>query len=124
MKKIGLIKFDDLYKQQCLLQVHDCIGKRAPILIEQLVQQEESTSRYELRNTDNQLLKLKVPLFKSRAGIHSFRAQASAMWNSIPNELHISKKSVFKNSLKRFFLYNYSDKTACSNPRCIDHRHH
>ena len=124
MKKIGLIKFDDLYKQQCLLQVHDCIGKRAPILIEQLVQQEESTSRYELRNTDNQLLKLKVPLFKSRAGIHSFRAQASAMWNSIPYELHISKKSVFKNSLKRFFLYNYSDKTACSNPRCIDHRHH
>ena len=124
MKKISLLKLDDLYKQQCLLQVHDCLSKTAPIVVEGLIKTEENSERYELRNSDSNSLKLKVPIFRSRAGGQSFSVQGPSIWNNLPKELYVNRKSVFKNSLKRYFLYHYDSKTACSNPRCNDRSHH
>ena len=124
MKKFGLLKLDDLYKQQCLLQVHDCLSKNAPKLVEALIKPEESSDRYELRNTAGNSLKLRVPTMRSRAGSQSFSAQGPSIWNKLPRELYVSRKSVFKNSIKRFLLHGYNSKTVCSNPRCNDRTHH
>ena len=125
MKKAGLLKFDDLYKQQCLMQVHDCITKNAPHSIQKLIQAEQNPTRYTLRNPSNNPLNLKVPNMKTRAGMHSFRIKGPTIWNETPDELRKNKKkTIFKNSLKRFFLYNYSINSKCTNPRCRDHRHH
>ena len=65
-KKIGLLKFDDLYKQQCLVLTHDCISKKAPIKIQQLTQPEENSSRYMLRNQANNICNLKIPNLKTK----------------------------------------------------------
>ena len=124
MKKNGLLKLDDLYKQQCLLQVHDCLSKTAPKAVEGFIKREESSGRYELRNAANDSLKLKVPILKSRAGSQSFSVQGPSTSNNLPKELYVNRRSVFKNSLKRYFLFHYDSKTVCSNPRCNDRSHH
>ena len=98
--------------------------RTAPIVVEGLIKTEENSERYELRNSDSNSLKLKVPIFRSRAGGQSFSVQGPSIWNNLPKELYVNRKSVFKNSLKRYFLYHYDSKTACSNPRCNDRSHH
>ena len=124
MKKIGLLKIDDLYKQQCLLQVHDCLSESAPTVVRALIKPEERSDRYELRNAADASSELNIPLFKSRAGRQSFSVQAPSIWNKLPRELYVGRKSIFKNAIKRFFLFSYNSKAACSNPRCNDRTHH
>ena len=125
MKKIGLLRFDDLYRQQCLVLIHDSVFKKAPETIQQLIQLDHDSSRYRLRNQVANPLNLKVPNLKTRVGSHSFCVKGPSFWNEIPNELKkIEKREIFKNSVKRFFLHKYSKTSECKNPRCRDHRHH
>ena len=125
MKKIGLLRFDDLYRQQCLVLIHDSIYKKAPETIQQLIQLDHDSSRYMLRNQVNNPLNLKIPNLKTRVGSHSYCVKGPSFWNEIPNELKkIEKREIFKNSIKRFFLHKYNKTSECNNPRCRDHRHH
>merc|ERR1712121_335407 len=60
MKKLGLLKFDDLYKTQCALLVHDCIYGNAPTNIKKCINRATSCD-HNLRNQTGKPLDLKVP---------------------------------------------------------------
>ena len=123
MKKMQLLNFDDLYKQQCVLLCYDCTMKRAPQQISSSLITEQTT--HTTRSQTNNPLNMKIPTFKSRAGCQSFRAKGPTIWNVLPNEIKsIDKRERFKGAVKRFFLHNYARKSDCTNPRCTDHNFH
>ena len=125
IKKIALLKFEDLYKQQCLMLTHDCINNNAPNEIRQFVKKEQEVSRFNLRAHVQEPLKLRVPAYKTRCGRNSYRYKGPNMWNEIPSETkEIARKSIFKNAVKRQMLQGYQLKTTCNNPRCTDKQHH
>ena len=124
MKKFGLLKFDDLYQQQCLLLSHDCIYGSAPKKVkEHLVLNQ--TSNYSLRNQIQNPLDMKIPNHKTRAGSNSFSAKGPSFWNDTPLNLReINQKFKFKYAIKSTLLEKYEHIINCSNPRCKDRRYH
>ena len=124
MKKLGLLKFEDLYKLDINLLAHDCLYGNAPKNIRNLTKLAQNTSHI-LRNQVSKPLSLKVPNFKSRAGSHSFRQVGPTVWNIVPNEQQsISQKVIFKRAMKKSILENYEKKAVCTNPRCKDKGNH
>ena len=124
MKKLGLLKFDDLYNLQSTLLVHDCYYERAPANISSCVNSIGNAS-HNLRNQANKPLDLKIPLFTSRAGTSSFSYQGPTFWNNVSTEIRsIDQKGRFKAILKSNILDEYERKAACTNPRCRDHSNH
>ena len=125
MKKTGLLKFEDLYRQQCLVLTHDCVYNKAPSPIQQLVNKKRNSSRITLRDQANNPLDLYVPNLKTRAGTHSYSVKGPIFWNETPN-IHksIEKRETFKKVIKRCILNSYNLHSTCSNPMCRDHRHH
>ena len=124
MKKLGLLKFEDLYNLQNSLLVHDCFYNNAPQNIKSLINIAQN-SNHNLRNQVSNPLDLKVPNFKSRAGSHSFRQVGSSSWNMVSSEVRaINQKGKFKKAIKNSILENYERKAVCSNPRCRDKVNH
>ena len=124
MKKLGLLKFEDLYKQQCLSLVHDCVNEKAPAEVTKLIPQGSQT-RPSLRSSTHNRKDIKVPLMKSRAASNSFRCNGPDFWNKLPDVLkNITKRNSFCKRVKTYFLYQYHVKSECNNPRCRDVRHH
>ena len=125
MKKIGILKFDDLYVQQCLILTHDCVYNKAPHAIKQLINREHKSEGATLRNHTNNPLNLKVPNLKTRVGTHSFCVKGPTLWNETLNSLKtVEKREIFKKATKNVFLNKYNQNSQCNNPRCTDHRHH
>ena len=125
MKKVGILKLDDLYKQQCLVNVHSCVHETAPWPIRKLVQLERNVSRFNLRSNEQNPLDIVTPITKSRISSQSFSAKGPAFWNTLPTELRsIERKTTFKNMVKRKMLNEYQAVSECNNPRCTDRRHH
>ena len=124
MKKLGLLKFGDLYEHQCLTLTHDCYYHRAPIRVRNLLNSQQS-SEYNLRGQALNPLDLKVPCFKSRAASNSFSTRGPTFWNNIPEDLRkIEQRAQFKRTVKKSILDKYEHRSDCSNPRCKDRRHH
>ena len=124
MKKLGLLKFEDLYKLDISLLAHDCLYGNAPKNIRNLAKLAQKTS-HNLRNQVSKPLSLNVPNFKSRAGSHSFRQVGPTVWNIVPHEQQsISQKVIFKRAMKKSILENYENKAVCTNPRCKDKGNH
>ena len=124
MKKLGLLKFEDLYKLDINLLAHDCLYGNAPKNIRSLTTLAQN-SNHNLRNQASKPLSLKVPNFKSRAGTHSFRQLGSISWNSVPSEVQaINQKVRFKRAMKKSILVSYEMKAVCKNPRCKDKGNH
>ena len=124
MKKLALLKFEELYEQQCLLLVHDCVQNKAPPQISILLEN-RSNNRYNLRGQSTSSTNLKPPIFKTRAGTSSFRVKGPAFWNSAPQDIkNIERKGHFKRELKKILLDRYKHKSNCTNPRCKDKQHH
>ena len=91
MKQLGLLKFNDLYEQQCLMLTHDCYFQRAPKMIANLISRQNS--EYNLRGQAQNPLDLKIPNLKSRAACNSFSVKAPAQWNNTPMELRQIEQS-------------------------------
>ena len=125
MKKLGMLKFDDLYKHQCLILVHDTINKKSPTTISKLLSLGSEVSNYNLRTHKTDPLNLRKPNSKSKVGMNSFCQKGPLMWNDLPQELKsIGRQGNFKLKLKFYFLNQYTTKSECNNPRCRDKRHH
>ena len=123
MKELGLLKFNDLYEQQCLMLTHDCFFQRAPKIITNLISRQ--SSEYNLRRQAQNPLDLKIPNLKSRAACNSFSFKAPVHWNNTPLELRqIEQKPLFNRKIKKVILDRYDHKTDCNNPRCKDKKHH
>ena len=124
MKRLGLLKFDDLYKTQCMLLTHDCIYAKAPPSIKNCLYSVGS-GEHSLRSQAAKPLDLKIPHLRSRAGTNSFSANAPRFWNNVPTELRsIERKTTFKKAVQNSILRTYESKTSCNNPRCSDHHNH
>ena len=124
MKKLGLLKFEDLYNLQNTLLVHDCFYGTAPKNIKSLINIALNPN-LNLRNQVSKPLDLKVPNLKSRAGSHSFRQVGSSSWNMVSSELRaVKQKERFKRAMKNSILENYERKAVCTNPRCRDKSNH
>ena len=124
MKKLGLLKFEDMYQQQCLSLVYDCVHKKAPKKIQNLIQSQQ-TLDYNLRGQNTNNLDLKVPNLKTRAGSNSFAVRGPVLWNNIPNDTRkIEQRGLFRKTIKKSILDNYEHKSDCNNPRCRDRSHH
>ena len=124
MKKLGLLKFDDLYKTECALLTHECVHGNAPCNIKNGIKPANS-SEHNLRSQAENPLDLRIPNMKTRAGNSSFIANGPKIWNDIPMELrNIQRKKSFKNSIKNAILKEYEQKATCTNPRCRDHSNH
>ena len=124
MKKLGLLKFDDLYKTQCMLLIHDSIYTNAPLSMIDCLSSVGS-GEHNLRSQAAKPLDLKIPPLKSQAGTNSFSAKAPCFWNHIPTEVRsIERKTTFKKAIKNSILRTYEQKTSCTNPRCSDHHNH
>ena len=123
MKKLSLLKFDDLYQLQSNLLVHDCFYNKAPINVRNCMQRSRDT-RHSLRN-QSQPLDLRVPNHKTRAGSNSFTVKGPILWNKIPHELRSdNQKQRFKKTIKNSILQNYAMLTSCNNPTCQDRNNH
>ena len=124
MKKLGLLKFEDLYNLQSTLLAHDCFYDNAPKNIKSLIKVAQNTN-HNLRNQVSNPLDLKVPNLKSRAGSHSFSQVGSSSWNKVSSEFRaINQKGRFKRAIKNSILESYERKAVCSNPRCRDKVNH
>ena len=125
MKKLGILKLEDLYKQQCLVNMHDCVHENAPSPICKLVQLESNISRFNLRSNSQNPLNVTTPITKSRISSQSFSAKGPAFWNPLSSELKgMTRKASFKNRVKKDILKEYQTASECCNPRCMDRRHH
>ena len=125
MKKLGLLKLEDLYEQQCSTYIHDIINNRAPSALKQLIKLEREATSHYLRNHQAEPHSLRPPLTRTKTSVNSFCSKGPLTWNLLPNEIkNIQSKSIFKNKLKQHYLNRYSNSTECSNPRCTDRRHH
>ena len=123
MKKLGLLKFNDLYEQQCLTLTHDCFYGRAPISIRNFFGQ--TSSEHNLRGVTQTPLNLKIPNYKTRAASNSFSYKGPVLWNNTSLELRkIEQKLQFKRNIKKSILSRYSHKSDCNNPRCKHRTHH
>ena len=123
MKKLGLLKFNDLYEQQCLTLTHDCFYGRAPISIKNFFGQ--TSSEHNLRGATQNPFNLKIPNFKTRAASNSYSYKGPVLWNNTSLELRkIEQKLQFKRNIKKSILSRYDHKKDCNNPRCKDRIHH
>ena len=124
MKKLSLLKFDDLYQLQSNLLMHDCFYNNAPTKIRNLIQVSQ-VSVHNLRNHAQHPLDLKIPRYKTKAGSNSFSLKGPTSWNKIPEELRSdNQKQRFKKAIKNSILQTYDETTSCNNPRCQDRNNH
>merc|ERR1711954_229333 len=124
MKKLELLKLDDLYKSECVLLIHDCVHGNAPSNIKNGIKPANS-SEHTLRNHVENPLDPRIPNRKTRAGTNSFNTKGPHFWNNISSEIrNMSRKASFKKAVKNSILKDYEQKATCTNPRCRDHSNH
>ena len=125
MKISKILHFDDLWKHQSLMLIHDCVNNTAPKEICNLINHEPQRSGPTLRSQNSKSQNLVVARSNSKSESQSFSINGPSLWNDLPYELKIIKKRhIFKESLKKFYLSKYHVKTECNNPRCKDKRYH
>merc|ERR1711954_97960 len=124
MKKLELLKLDDLYRTECMLLIHDCVHGNAPANIKSSIKLINS-SDHSLRNHVLNPLDLRIPSHKTRAGTSSFFTKGPQFWNDISSEIRsVNRKVSFKTAVKNSILKDYEQKATCTNPRCRDHSNH
>ena len=125
MKKLGLLKFDDLYSHQCLSLIHDTINDRAPLPVKELVTLTSQVHAHSLRGHSSDPHNIRVPMSRSKLSSNSFCSKGPQLWNQLPQEIKtIVSKQGFKFKLKHHLLNSYDPTTQCNNPRCTDRKHH
>ena len=125
MKKLGMLKFDDLYSHQCLTLIHDTINNRAPLPVKELVTLTSEVHAHILRSHSSDPHNIRIPKTRSKLSSNSFCSKGPQLWNQLPQEIQtIASKQSFKFKLKHHFLNSYDPTTHCNNPRCTDRKHH
>ena len=125
MKSLGILRLEELYKQQCATYVHDAINNRAPIPVKDLITLNRSTSQINLHSHHNDPNQIRNPVSKCLISSNGFSCKGPSIWNDIPQDIqNISKKHIFKYRLKQHLLNSYADIIVCNNPRCLDRQHH
>ena len=125
MKAMGILKLEELYKQQCTTFIHDVMNNRAPAPIKHLIALGRGTTRINLGSHNSDPNHIRIPTSRSKFGSNSFSSKGPLFWNDLPQQIQdIKEKHIFKFRLKQLLLTTYSDTTVCNNPRCTDRQHH
>ena len=122
LKKLGILKLDDLYKVQSVCMVFDCMKKSTPYYFQNLFYFIENSHRATRsvvshpRNICLSRLRQKGPITSS-----SFFTLAVKHWNELPDNFKlIPTKKVFRKHVKEHYLKEYKSKIACQNTLCGD----
>ena len=125
MKSLGILKIDDIYKQQCVTLVHDALHNNCPKTLGNFIKLTAEKDEHALRNKEKKPLCLQKPNLKTKQGKGSFQVNGPVIWNSLPNDLkEIEQRELFKKCVKRYLLDQYNDTVTCNNPLCHDRGHH
>ena len=125
MKKLGMLKLEDLYEQQCATLIHDVINNRSPAPMQELITIERESTAHNLRRHTSDPHNIRIPQTRNKIGASSFCSKGPKIWNRLPQEVkNIERKLTFKHKLKQYFINKYENATQCNNPKCTDARHH
>ena len=125
MRKVGTPKFDDLYKQQCLVNVQICVHEIVLSPIRNLIQLERNVSQFNLRLRSNEQnpLNIVAPITKSRISSQSLVQRSSILeYSAYRAQSHRRKNHIQKCEKKE--NAEYQAVSECHNPRCTDEIHH
>ena len=108
-----ILKVTDIYKLQCALFVHDYMHNKLPISFNDSF---TKTANPNSRQSSN--------LFRHRPRTKfSSRLKFTVIWNSLSHDHHsITSRNIFKKTLKRSFLDNYTpvvDKIILAQIHCV-----
>ena len=125
MKKLDILKLEDLYSHQCTALIHDSIHHRAPKAIKNLLSIGTETTSINLRSHQSDPFHIRIPTTKTKIGTNSFFCKGPRLWNNLSKETQeIKSRSSFKTKSKKLLLEQYNTTANCSNPNCSDRRHH
>ena len=110
--KLGILKFDDIFKLNCSLFIHKYMNAKLPDSFENV---------FTPLTGSNRTNSLQVDITKSKS-LSSFPTDfLPKVWNA--NSLHlknITSLNSFKNNLKQSILSSYSAAVKCNSPTCPD----
>jgi hypothetical protein len=118
MKKLGILKLEDLYKSQISNLIYDCHHDSSPESLSKLFFRndtlQERSSRSQVQNPYNisntSPCSKPGPVRKS-----SLLETGPEMWNNLPDSITTSEtKTQFKARIKQFLLSQYNCPTHCS----------
>ena len=125
MKTLGILKIEDIYKQQCLTLVHDALNDNCPDNIKSIIKLTATKNQYSLRDKEKNPLDLQKPNLRTKQGRGSFKMTGPDNWNNLPNHIKkVQKRDIFRKCLKRHLLTDYNYMVTCTNPLCKDRGHH
>ena len=124
MKSLNILKFSDQHKLQSLSLTYDMLNGISPDIFYFRQNLISDSFPHELRSSTSQPNNLREKIISSQTKC-SFSTLAPHYWNSIPDSIKqsCSRKS-FKRAIKRNLLETYSERCNCTNPLCIDRKHH
>ena len=104
-KKLYLLKLDDLFKQNCLTTMYNCLkNNKHEYLLNKILTCQTNMYSMQLRNT----LSLRLPFYNLSRCKQSILYNGIKNWNSIPNNIKESTSiNVFKKKCTQYFIVNY-----------------
>jgi hypothetical protein len=124
LKKLGILKINDLYKMQVALLTYDCLTKAVPVNLQDIFSYRGGTGGITTRSQTGKPLDIKTNANVKKAGPvlkASLPFKGPEIWNELPESIQGSKsKPELKSKLKQFYLNQYVRIVPCSNVRCAD----
>ena len=125
MKFLNILNLNDLYKQQTATFTHDSVYGGLPKGLEDVFMLRKGNLDYVLRSTTTDDLTVEIKSYKTKHAKKVFFSRAPEGWNVISREIRsIEKRNIFKKSLKKELLKDYSSEVPCHNILCKDRTHH
>ena len=116
--KLGILKFDDLYKYSIVCFMHQYATNRLPISFNGMFTLLRETQQTQVRDSFYHYL-VSIPIRKSLS--HFPRVLFIPIWNALSSQYQSSlSHKVFKKESKNMFLENYSAFENCDNLQCIE----
>ena len=125
MEFLNFFNVNDLYKQQTATFIHDSVRGTLPGGLEGVFALRKENLDYALRFTTIDELTVESKLYKIKHTKKGFFSRAPEIWNDISREIRsIEQKNMFRKSLKKELLEEYSSEVPCHNIFCKDRTHH
>ena len=125
MKSLNILKFNDQYQYQCLALLFNMLKGYAPDIYNLSQSHNNNVRTSSLRSVTNQPQNLRLPSYQVGQSARTFLSSTPDLWNKLSTEIQCAPtQSFFKKHLKLEFLSKYEERTVCTNPTCVDARHH
>jgi hypothetical protein len=124
LKKLAILRLDDLYKKQVALLTYGCLTKSAPANLQDLFTYRGGTGGITTRSQTGKPLDIKTNADVKKASPvvkASLAFKGPEIWNGLPESIQSRKSKLgHKSQLKQYFLDQYVRMVPCSNVLCAD----